>query len=122
LIAGKQRKLKDWKYSPEDHRELPIWPTYLEGVEEWREFYTKDFPKHYRANAAVYKCKLKKYKVSFLEFERILVTLMQFISIASDNYLPASHQKIRYNLDLDYLWLPHQGRPIPLGEILSVSR
>ena len=59
LIAGKQRKLKDWKYSPEDHRDLPIWPTYLEGVEEWREFYTKDFPKHCRANAVVYKCKLK---------------------------------------------------------------
>ena len=45
---------------------------------------------------------------------------MHFISIASDNYLPASHQKIWYNLDLDYLWLPHQGRPIPLREILSV--
>ena len=69
LIACKQRKLKDWKYSPEDHRDLPIWPTYLEGVEEWREFYNKDFPKHYSANAAVYKCKLKKYKVSFSQFE-----------------------------------------------------
>jgi len=42
---------------------------YLEGVEEWREFYTKDFPKHYRANTMVYKCKLKKYKVSFMQFE-----------------------------------------------------
>ena len=103
MIAGKQRKLKDWKYSPEDHRDLPIWPTYLEGVEEWREFYTKDFPKHYRANATVYKCKLKKYKVSFPQFERILVTLTHFISVASDNYLPASHQKIWYDLDLNYL-------------------
>ena len=34
LIAVKQRKLKDWKYSPEDHQDLPIWLTYLEGVEE----------------------------------------------------------------------------------------
>ena len=68
----------------------------------------------------VYKCKLKKYKVSFTQFERILVTLMHFISVASDNYLPASHQKIWYDLDLDYLWLPHQGRSIALGEILLV--
>ena len=45
---------------------------------------------------------------------------MHFISVASDNYLPASHQKIWYDLDLDYLWPPHQGRSIPLGEILSV--
>ena len=43
-----------------------------------------------------------------------------FISIASDNCSPTSHQKILYNLDLNYLWPPHQGRPIPLGEILSV--
>ena len=45
---------------------------------------------------------------------------MHFISIVSNNYLPASHQKIWYNLDHDYLWLPHQGRSIPLGEILLV--
>jgi len=69
LIADKQRKLKDWKYSPEDHQDLPIWPTYLEGIEEWRQYYTKDFPKHYKANAAVYRCKLNKYKVSFSQFE-----------------------------------------------------
>ena len=43
-----------------------------------------------------------------------------FISVASDNYLPASHQKIWYDLDLNYLWLPHKGRAIPLGKILSV--
>jgi len=48
------------------------------------------------------------------------VTLTHFISVASDNYLPASHQKIWYDLDLDYLWLPHKGRAIPLGEILLV--
>jgi len=48
------------------------------------------------------------------------VTLTHFISVASDNYLPASHQKIWYDLDLDYLWPPHQGRSIPLREILSV--
>jgi len=48
------------------------------------------------------------------------VTIMHFISIASDNYSPASHQKIWYNLDLNYLWPPHQGRAIPLREILSV--
>jgi len=45
---------------------------------------------------------------------------MHFIGIASVNYSPASHQKIWYDLDLNYLWLPHQGRAIPLGEILSV--
>jgi len=45
---------------------------------------------------------------------------MHFISIASDNYSPASHQKIWYDLDLDYPWLPHQGRAIPLREIVSV--
>ena len=45
---------------------------------------------------------------------------MHFISVASDNYSPASHQKIWYDLDLDYLWPPHQGRAIPLGVILSV--
>ena len=48
------------------------------------------------------------------------MTLAYFISVASDNYLPASHQKIWYNLDLNYLWPPHKGRSIPLGEILSV--
>jgi len=44
LIACKQRKLKDWKYSPEDHLDLPIWLTYLEGVEEWKQYYSRDFP------------------------------------------------------------------------------
>ena len=58
----------------------------------------KDFPKHYRANATVYTCKLKKYKASFSQFEQILVTLMHFISIAIDNYSPASDQKIWYDL------------------------
>ena len=80
----------------------------------------EDFPKHYRANAAVFTCKLKKYEVSCSQFEHVLVTLMQFISVASDNYSPAGHQKIWYELDLDYLWPPHKGRAIPLGEILLV--
>jgi len=45
---------------------------------------------------------------------------MHFISVASDKYSPAIHQKIWYDLDLNYLWPPHQGRSIPLGEILLV--
>ena len=45
---------------------------------------------------------------------------MHFIGISSDNYSPASHQKIWYDLDLHFLWLPHQGRAIPLGKILLV--
>ena len=70
------------------------WLTYLEGVDEWRQYYTEDFPEHYRANIAVYRCKLKKYEVSFSQFEQILLTLTHFNSVASDNYSPASHQKI----------------------------
>jgi len=45
---------------------------------------------------------------------------MHFISVASDNYSPASHQKIWYNLDLNYLWPSHQERAIQQGEILLV--
>ena len=70
LIASKQRTLQEWKNSPEDQRELTIWPTYLEGVEEWRQYYSEDFPKHYKANAVVsYKHKLKRCEVSFPQFE-----------------------------------------------------
>jgi len=39
---------------------------------------------------------------------------MHFISIASGHYSPASHQKMWYDLDLDYLWPPHQEEPYHL--------
>ena len=53
LIAGKQKMLQQGRNSPGDQRDMPIWPSYLEGVEVWRQYYSEDFPKHYKANAAV---------------------------------------------------------------------
>ena len=69
LIAGKQKMLQQGRNSPGDQRDMPIWLSYLEGVEVWRQYYSEDFPKHYKANAAVYRHKLKRYKVSFSQFE-----------------------------------------------------
>lgn len=54
LIVGKPKSLKNREASPGDYRNLPIWPTYLEGVEGWHWFYTEDFPKHYNPAEAKY--------------------------------------------------------------------